>query len=821
MNLDEYQQAWKAESAKTQVTIDVDALSKEVQQSQQNFQSMIFWRDVRESGTSLVLIPIWLVMGFAMSQPWTWYLSIPAFIWVAAFIVVDRQRHPQRPSAPGEPLGFYAKESLAQVEHQIWLLRNVLWWYLLPFSIPMLAYFLHLSWQMAGVWGFIPVAAIPSCIVFVVYRQIYRLNQTAVRDVLEPRRQDLLKLVASLEGETNSEDSGDIMELVAGLTDPARSGNVSWESWAENWNQIVPSWRTAAWIILPTLIGACCGLFSGLWLEIPEMGPPFFQAVVGAVIPFEIAFFWYIWRSWKKIRAGSAGSAKDALKESEAKDDHLEDDELREHASARSRADEVDEDAGFDAPSDAPTSAEIEYSGKAVARRTPKAPAMAIVILTLLIGILAIAAVLVFVIAAKGGSVPGIRSDDAAPFNQGEISNLEGWPSESTKQNSTTGNETAGRDDDQSLELATKLEELCHRHDVPAMTAAVVNTDGLISSACSGIRKRGTTDNVELPDRFPLGGCTASMTATLAATLVETGKIDWDTTIGDVWPQATDEDLHPKLRSVTLDELLSHQSGLPTDISDISRRAWGSFFAEQLAPPLERRRMLKLVLSQEPTRPQQKFARSNIGYAIASAMLETQAEESFESLMKRHVFIPLKMNSAHFHSLKSAAQLKPPLLWTHRASGVPVAPTAAGAENPTVYAAVGTVHLSIADFARYAHWHLAGRPAPLLKTQMAFDHLHEPQVDYVNGAKFACGWICSETQLGPALNHGGSNTNAFALIWVLPEADFAAVVCTNTGEPQAFAACDETMRHLIRQFAKSRSEPVKLTPEREARNSTQ
>jgi len=37
---------------------------------------------------------------------------------------------------------------------------------------------------------------------------------------------------------------------------------------------------------------------------------------------------------------------------------------------------------------------------------------------------------------------------------------------------------------------------------------------------------------------------------------VETGKIDWTTTIGDVWPQATDEYLHPELRAVTLDQLL-------------------------------------------------------------------------------------------------------------------------------------------------------------------------------------------------------------------------------------------------------------------------
>ena len=213
MNLDQYQQAWKADAAQMRVTIDTDLLSKEVQRSQQDFQSTIFWRDVREAGTSLVMIPIWFAMGITMSLPWTWYLTVPALIWVAGFILVDRRRHPQRPSEPGEPLLYYVKESLTQVEHQIWLLRNVFWWYLLPFCISIMAFFLHVAWDTSSDWwGFVLFAGFLGLFLLVIYGGIYRLNQRAVRKQLEPRRQDLLKLVASLEGEASSEDSGDIME---------------------------------------------------------------------------------------------------------------------------------------------------------------------------------------------------------------------------------------------------------------------------------------------------------------------------------------------------------------------------------------------------------------------------------------------------------------------------------------------------------------------------------------------------------------------------------------------------------------------------------
>lgn len=359
--------------------------------------------------------------------------------------------------------------------------------------------------------------------------------------------------------------------------------------------------------------------------------------------------------------------------------------------------------------------------------------------------------------------------------------------------------------------LGAKVAELCRKHDLPAMVVAVVNKQGVVDASCSGDRKRGTSDKVELTDRFAIGSNTKSMTATLAAALVEAGKIEWTTSIGEVWPKATDDHIHPRLKSVTLDDLLSHRSGLPANIADISAQAWGRFFQEKSSPTLERRQMLRIVLPKSPAHPQGQYLYSNLGYAIVAAMLETRAGESYESLMKKHVLGPLKMRSADFRSLESAKRMKPPLLWGHQADGTPIDPRLPGAENPTVYASCGTIHVSIEDYAKYARWHLAGDPNPVLKTQAAFDHLHEPLVDVALGAKYACGWICAQTPLGPGWNHGGSNTNSFALIWIVPESEFAAIVCTNSGEPQALRACNDMMNHLFETHAPDAGEVI---PER-------
>ena len=100
-----------------------------------------------KSAVALVMVPLWFYLGYRFSLAWTWYLTVPASVWGAGFILVDRNRHPQVPGEPGKPLVQSVKESLTQVEHQIWLLRNVFWWYLLPFTISLTAFLAHVAWS--------------------------------------------------------------------------------------------------------------------------------------------------------------------------------------------------------------------------------------------------------------------------------------------------------------------------------------------------------------------------------------------------------------------------------------------------------------------------------------------------------------------------------------------------------------------------------------------------------------------------------------------------------------------------------------------------
>ena len=345
------------------------------------------------------------------------------------------------------------------------------------------------------------------------------------------------------------------------------------------------------------------------------------------------------------------------------------------------------------------------------------------------------------------------------------------------------------------------LLKLCRKYKVPSLTVAAVRSDEVLLKSCAGLRKRGTNSKVDLSDRQPIGSNGKSMTAVLAATLVESDIIGWDTTISEAWPKLGKKHLHPKLRDVTLNELLCHQSGLQKDVGGDE---WSSFFEEKRSPAAERRRLLKICLHEKPKHKRGEFHYSNVGYVVAAAMLEKMAGKDFESMVKQRLFEPLKMDSAAYRTLKVAKRLKEPMVWGHESNGSAISPKKIGAENPSVYASAGTVHLTIGDYANYAQWFLKGKPEPVLSNQDTMDHLRKGFVNISPDGKtrYGSGWIHLESPWGEAMQHAGSNTNSFALIWILPEKNLAAIALTNTYEKEHFAACDAAIVELFKLYLK-------------------
>ena len=203
MDPDNFKQAWKTQTSQTRLTIDAELLLKEVRRKQRCFATAIFWRDVREVGISLLMVPLWLYLGVKHSSPWTWYLMVPVLLWIVGYMLAYRMRNERQRAQPGEPLRQSAQSSMEQVEQQIRLLRNVHWWALLPIALAGLAFFGQGAWQerSGGWWTAIAISEAVALLV-IVLAVVYWLNQYAIRSELEPRRRELETLLTSLKDET-------------------------------------------------------------------------------------------------------------------------------------------------------------------------------------------------------------------------------------------------------------------------------------------------------------------------------------------------------------------------------------------------------------------------------------------------------------------------------------------------------------------------------------------------------------------------------------------------------------------------------------------
>ena len=178
--------------------------------------------------------------------------------------------------------------------------------------------------------------------------------------------------------------------------------------------------------------------------------------------------------------------------------------------------------------------------------------------------------------------------------------------------------------------MTNLLVPIRQKHRVPAIAAALVTSKGLVTVGVVGTRKRGTEIAATLNDQWHLGSDTKAMTATLVAKLVEKGRLKWESTVAEVFPDLA-AGFDAEARTITVLQLLSHRSGLKPNPDLV---VYGGADGAK-----ERLRVVKDELSKAPQhKPGTHYEYSNLGYAIAGAITERITGKSWEQAMQDEVF---------------------------------------------------------------------------------------------------------------------------------------------------------------------------------------
>lgn len=342
--------------------------------------------------------------------------------------------------------------------------------------------------------------------------------------------------------------------------------------------------------------------------------------------------------------------------------------------------------------------------------------------------------------------------------------------------------------------LGDQLELIRGNHRLPALAAATFTPTALLEYGFVGVRALGHPDPVDGDDQWHIGSLTKSMTATVAAVLVDEGTIAWDTTIAQSLP---DLPMQPQYRTARLRDLLTNSSGMTADAT--SAPSWKTLHSTSLSLPQQRHLLAGEYLGMKPVSNVGVFSYSNAGYIVAGAMLEAATGQPWETLILQRLFQPLGISSAGFGPPQGSTPLAQP--WGHAIVDDGFGPTAPGpeADNPPAMGPAGTVHASLADLVTYYQVHLSGAMGSgSFISVPSFEVLHAP----APGTHYACGWgvVDREWAGGTALAHDGSNNYWYAEVWLAPGKGFGVVIVTNGAGLRSSQAVNDAVVMLITRF---------------------
>jgi CubicO group peptidase (beta-lactamase class C family) len=248
---------------------------------------------------------------------------------------------------------------------------------------------------------------------------------------------------------------------------------------------------------------------------------------------------------------------------------------------------------------------------------------------------------------------------------------------------------------------------------------------------------------------------------------------------------------------LTLVELMSHRAGLPGDLIPELRQL-------DLELPMVKLRheATRVLLKHAPVHaPRGAFLYSNFGFVIAGHVAEVAAKKPWEEVIQELLFTPLGMTSAGFGAPGSPELCDQPR--GHLDETTPVEP-GPDADNPPFLGPAGTVHASLADWAKFVRLHLQGargdvQVGAITLTREAFARLHRPYDG--EAPRYALGWVVEQRGWaggdGTALWHNGSNTLWYCVTWLGPGNGVAALVTTSAATPAAKGATDKVAALLL------------------------
>jgi len=334
------------------------------------------------------------------------------------------------------------------------------------------------------------------------------------------------------------------------------------------------------------------------------------------------------------------------------------------------------------------------------------------------------------------------------------------------------------------------------RYGVPGASIAVVQGGDVVYLNGFGVTRFGGTQAVDADTMMMIGSVTKSMTTMLAATLVDDGRLTWDTRLVDVLPDFAVGD--PELtESLTVRDAFCNCAGIPGRDLEL-------FFESNAFTP---QGVVTALANVAPTAALgERFQYNNLligaaGYAVgvAAGGGMNDVALAYDVAMRERVLGPIGMVRSTFdpqealaggnfaipHATDLSGTLQPVPLVADR-SVLSVAPS-------------GALWSNAREMARYVQTELAQGVAPDGTRVVSAENLQQtwapgvalpsstalPSVLTESQMNYGLGWSLGAYHGQRLINHSGGTYGFASEVAFLPEANLGIVILTNARTPFA------------------------------------
>ena len=371
---------------------------------------------------------------------------------------------------------------------------------------------------------------------------------------------------------------------------------------------------------------------------------------------------------------------------------------------------------------------------------------------------------------------------------------LSGVSSGIARAQSSTGADHLARDPDVqgALRLFTAWLEgqMLYRH-LPGVAVGVVADQDLVWSAGFGFADTAAKVPITPQTKFRMASHSKLFTATAVMQLREQGKLRLDDPVSRYLPWFQVKAADPDDPPITIEELLTHSSGLP--------REAGSHWTTFDFPTTEELRGL-MAERQAPFSPDVRWKYSNLAYSVAGMVIEAVSGQRWADYVQQHIYAPLGMTSSSVDADVPGLAVGYSRLMPDNSRGT----------NPFIdargMAAATGITSTVEDMARFASAQFRAGPrggSRILSTGSLRD-MHRVRVLETNWTQGnAIGFAVRRERDKVYVQHGGSYPGYQTTTMLQLEPKVAVIVLTNADDANPGAIATQLMNTVGEAVAKA------------------